>query len=41
MSNGHILAASYQGHRVYELDRAGKIVWEHKNAGQVFRARRR
>ncbi|HEY7311181.1 MAG TPA: HEAT repeat domain-containing protein [Gemmataceae bacterium] len=41
MSNGHILVASYQSHRIFELDRAGKVVWEHKNAGHAYRARRR
>jgi hypothetical protein len=41
LPNGHILAASYVNQCVYELDRAGKIVWEHKNAGHVYRARRR
>jgi outer membrane protein assembly factor BamB len=40
-ANGHIVAASYQGQRVYELDRAGKVVWEHKGAGHAWRARRR
>jgi HEAT repeat protein len=41
LPNGHILVACQEKQRAYELDRAGKIIWEHKNAGQVFRARRR
>jgi len=41
LPNHHILVASHQGRRVYELDRAGKIVWEHKCPSQVYRARRR
>jgi hypothetical protein len=41
MPNGHLLVASYQSQRVFELDRAGKVVWEHKGAGHVYRARRR
>jgi outer membrane protein assembly factor BamB len=40
LPNGPILVASSQGRRVYELDRAGKIVWEHK-CDRVIWARRR
>jgi hypothetical protein len=40
MPNGHVLIASQGGQRVYELNRAGKIVWEHKG-GSPYRARRR
>jgi HEAT repeat protein len=41
LPNGHILVASHQGQRVFEVDRAGKTVWEFKAAGNIFRARRR
>jgi HEAT repeat protein/outer membrane protein assembly factor BamB len=41
LANGHFLVASYQGRRVYEVDRNGKIVWEQKGVGHVYRARRR
>jgi hypothetical protein len=41
LPNGHILIASHQGQRVFEVDRAGKTVWEFKGAGNIFRARRR
>jgi HEAT repeat protein len=41
LPNGHILVASHGGQRAFELDRKGKQVWEHKAAGNVFRARRR
>lgn len=41
LPNGHFLVASYQSKRIYELDRSGKIVWEYKNAGHAYRARRR
>lgn len=40
LTNGHILVASQGGQRVYELNRAGKIVWEYKG-GSPYRARRR
>jgi hypothetical protein len=40
MPNGHILVSSQSNSRVVELDRAGKIVWEHR--GQAcYRARQR
>jgi HEAT repeat protein len=41
LPNGHFLVASYQSGRVYEVDRNGKIVWEQKGVGHVYRARRR
>jgi len=41
LPNGHILVASHQGQRAFEVDRAGKVVWEHKASGNIFRARRR
>jgi HEAT repeat protein len=40
LPNGRILVGDDQG-RVYEMDRAGKIVWEQKTPGRPFRARRR
>jgi HEAT repeat protein len=40
LPNGHLLIATMGDMGVYELDRAGKIVWQHKG-GHVFRARRR
>jgi aryl carrier-like protein len=39
--NDHILVPDYQNKRVYEMDRAGKIVWEYKGNGHFIRARRR
>ena len=41
LPNGHFLIASHQGQRAFELDRGGKVVWEHKIGGNLFRARRR
>jgi HEAT repeat protein len=41
LPNGHILVAAQAGSRVFEMDRSGKIVWEYKDAGNPFRARRR
>jgi HEAT repeat protein len=41
LPNGHILVASHAGQRAFEVDRAGKIVWEYKATGNLFRARRR
>jgi HEAT repeat protein/DNA-binding beta-propeller fold protein YncE len=41
LPNGNLLVASHSHQRIYELDRQGKVVWEHKNAGQIIRARRR
>jgi HEAT repeat protein len=41
LPNGHFLIASHQAQRAFEVDRAGKVVWEHKVAGNPFRARRR
>ncbi|MHB1421678.1 MAG: HEAT repeat domain-containing protein [Gemmataceae bacterium] len=42
LPNGHILASNRNtGGQVYEVDRAGKIVWEYKGVNQVFRVRRR
>lgn len=41
LPNGHILVTSQTEHRVYELDRGGKIVWERKDTGTAFRSRRR
>jgi HEAT repeat protein len=40
LPNGHFLVASHQGQRAFEVDRTGKVVWEHKGAN-FFRARRR
>jgi hypothetical protein len=40
LPNGHILAACQSMHRVCEMDRAGKVVWEYKTAGNPHRARR-
>ena len=40
-ADGHTLVASYHTNRVFELDRNGKVVWEHKDALHPFRARRR
>jgi HEAT repeat protein len=39
--SGNTLVASHSGQRTYELDRQGKVVWEHKDALHIFRARRR
>ncbi|HTU19217.1 MAG TPA: HEAT repeat domain-containing protein [Gemmataceae bacterium] len=41
LPNGHFLVASHQAQRVFEVDRGGKVVWEHKGNGNIFRARRR
>jgi hypothetical protein len=41
LPNGHILVASHGGRRVFEVDRTGKVVWDHKGTGNIFRARRR
>jgi HEAT repeat protein len=41
LPNGHFLVASHQGQRAFELDRSGKVVWEHKIGGNLFRTRRR
>jgi HEAT repeat protein len=41
LPNGHILAASAGNGRVFELDRKGKVVWEHQGSGNAFRARKR
>ena len=40
LPNGHVLIAT-GSKRVYELDRAGKVVWENTSAGSAFRARQR
>jgi hypothetical protein len=32
---------SQNNQRVFELDRAGKTVWEYKGASSIIRARRR
>ncbi|HEY7309320.1 MAG TPA: HEAT repeat domain-containing protein [Gemmataceae bacterium] len=40
MPNGHVLVSSQGGNRVVELDRAGKVVWEHKGVA-CYRARQR
>jgi hypothetical protein len=40
LHNGHILAACQSMHRVCEIDRAGKIVWEYKSACNPHRAQR-
>lgn len=41
LANGNYLVASYLAQRVYEVNRGGRIVWEYKNAGHVYQARRR
>jgi hypothetical protein len=41
LPNGHMLIATQNGQRVFEVDRAGKVLWEQNGVGQVFRARRR
>ncbi len=41
LANGNTLVASHQGQRVYEINREGKTVWEHKDTLHPFRARRR
>jgi HEAT repeat protein len=41
LPNGHYLVASWQDQRTFEVDRSGKIVWEHKSTGRPFLARRR
>jgi HEAT repeat protein len=41
LPSGNFLVTSYQSQRVYELNRRGKIIWEHKGAGHVYGARRR
>jgi outer membrane protein assembly factor BamB len=41
LPNGHTLAASDLGHRVVEVDRAGKVVWEERLKGSPVRVRRR
>ncbi len=41
LPNGNVLAASSDGQRVFEVDRRGKVVWEHRDGNSVFRARRR
>ena len=38
LPNGHFVVASYQAQRVYQLDRAGKVVWEQKGVGHIYRA---
>jgi HEAT repeat protein len=40
LPNGHYLVSSNQ-QRAFEVDRTGKVVWEHKANGNIFRARRR
>lgn len=40
LPNGHILVASLTEQRVCEMDRAGKVVWEHRNV-KAYRVRRR
>lgn len=40
LPNGHLLTVGGKARGIYELDRAGKIVWQHKGGGS-FRARRR
>ena len=40
LPNGHVLVSSQGGSRVVELDRAGKVVWEH-NGQACYRARPR
>ena len=39
--DGNTIVASYFNNRVFELDKSGKVVWEHKDALHPFRARRR
>jgi HEAT repeat protein/outer membrane protein assembly factor BamB len=40
-ANGNTIVCSYFGHTVAEIDRNGKVVWEHKDTLHPFRARRR
>ncbi len=41
LPNGHVLVAGGFREVIMELDRAGKVVWEHKAGMRVWRARRR
>jgi HEAT repeat protein len=41
LPNGNVLIAHFEGFRVAELDRAGKVIWEHREQFSHFRARRR
>jgi hypothetical protein len=40
-ANGNTIVCSYVNHSVTEIDRNGKVVWEHKDTLHPFRARRR
>jgi hypothetical protein len=40
-ANGNTVVCSYFNNRIFEMDRNGKVVWEHKDALHPFRARRR
>lgn len=40
LPGGHVLVSSQSQSRVFELDRAGKLVWEHRGVA-CYRARRR
>jgi len=40
LPNGHVLVSSQGNNRVIELDRAGKVVWEHSGSA-CYRARQR
>jgi hypothetical protein len=39
--NGHTLVGSSEGRRVVEVDRAGKVVWEHRTEGRPWHVLRR
>lgn len=41
LPDGHILVASHQGQRVFEMDRTGKNLWDYKDVGNPYLARRR
>jgi HEAT repeat protein len=41
LPNGNFLLASCNNQRAFEVDRSGKVIWEHRGYGNIFRARRR
>ncbi len=41
LPNGNVLASSVKDKRAFEIDRAGKIVWEYKDDHEVYVVRRR
>jgi hypothetical protein len=41
LPNGNILAACHNGNRLAEVDRKGKVIWEHRGSPTPFRARGR